>query len=164
MAPAVFAQDKTVEPEQAVVTFYSSGNPWLGGLPGYKHGVFTGRLFDEYDELVFIRPGQFITFKLDAGPHTFSANNWMVHSPKGGGHLEVDLVAGQHYYIATFFSQAAVVVPLPLLEKRTCEAAQKESAKAAPLATKHLKPYAAGRVVAETTFPACPASPIVSQP
>jgi hypothetical protein len=164
VALPTFAQDKSADPPQALVTFYSSGNPWLGGLPGYKHGVFTGRLFDEYDELAFIWPGQFITFKLDAGPHTFSANSWMVHSPKGGGHLELDLVAGRHYYIATFFSQAAVVVPLPLLEKRSCEEAQKESAKAVPLRPKHLKHYAADRVVDETTFPACPPPPTVSQP
>jgi hypothetical protein len=160
----VVAQDKAAEPPQALVTFYSTGSFWKNGIPGYKHGNFVGLIFDEYDELAFIRPGHFITFKLDAGQHTFSANNWMIRSPKGGGHLQVDLLAGQHYYVATFFSQAAVVMPLPLLEKRICEDAQKDAAKSTPLDSSQLKKYGTPRAVDETSFPGCQTVPPSSQP
>jgi hypothetical protein len=153
-----FAQDKTAEPPQALVTFYSTGSFWKTGIPGYKHGNFVGLIFDEYDELALIRPGHFITFKLDVGPHTFSANSWMFASPEGGGHLKVDLVAAQHYYIATYYSGTPlVVVAIPRLENRGCADAQKDTAKATPLDPKHRRKYGAGRVVDEATFPPCPA-------
>ena len=126
--------------------------------PVYKHGNFAGLIFDEYDELALIRPRHFITFKLDAGPHTLSANSWMIPRPEGGGHLKVDLVAGQHYYIATYYSTASLVLTLPLLEQRSCQDAQKDTARATPLDQKHLRRYGAGRAVDETSFPPCPAA------
>jgi hypothetical protein len=160
----VFSQVKAAESPQALVTFYSTGSFWKSGIPGYKHGSFAGLIFDEYDELALIGPGHYITFKLDAGPHTFSANSWMIPTPTGGGHLKVDLVANQHYYIATFYSAATVVLTLPSLENRTCEAAQKETAKATPLAPKHLRKYGATRVVDETALPPCPPTPAPGEP
>jgi hypothetical protein len=158
------SQDKAADSPHALVTFYSTGSFWKTGVPGYKRGNFAGLIFDEYDELALIRPGHCITFKLNAGPHTFSANSWMIPMPNGGGHLKVDLVANQHYFIATFYSTASLVLTLPLLENRSCEDAQKDAMKATPLDPKHLRKYGAPRAVDEASFPVCPAAPAPIQP
>ena len=150
-------QDKAAA-ETSLVTFYSTGSAWKSFL-GYKHGVFKGRLLDEYDQLAMMSPGTFATFRLDAGPHTFTANSWMMPRPEGGGHLTLDLVAGKHYYIAAYSEWAAVVIFR--LENRSCRDAQKDAfGKARPLEQGQLKEYGAAHVVHETTFPECePATP-----
>jgi hypothetical protein len=142
---------------QALVTFYSSGSHWKSAMPGYKYGAFAGRILDEYDQLAMISPGNFVTFKLDPGPHTLTANAWMIPRPEGGGHLEIDLVAGQHYYVGTYnVTTPLLVISVPYMEQRTCEEAQHENKSTKPLERKHLKKYGDSRAVVETSFPACP--------
>ena len=116
--------------------------------------MFNGRIMDEYDQLAMLLPGRFITFHLDAGPHTFSANSWMVSRPEGGGHLNLDLVAGKHYYIGAYLEQL-VVWGQPRLEQRTCEQARDDNEKTKRLDEKHLKKYGKERLVAEASFPSC---------
>jgi len=110
---------------------------------------------DEYDQLARLTPGYFVTFNLDPGPHTFSSNSWLIARPEGGGHLEITLVAGQHYYIATYL-QPLLLVSNYRLEQRTCEEATQDNVNAKPLDRKHLKNYGQPRVFVETSFPACP--------
>ncbi len=150
--PATAAPQPT--PEQVQVTFYSSGSFFKGAVPGYKYGMFNGRIMDEYDQLAMLTPGHFVTFNLDAGPHTFSSNSWMIPRPEGGGHLELDLVPGHHYFIGTYL-QNLPFLSLYRIEQRTCEQAQQDNAHTSPLAPKHLKKYGGPRVIAETSFPAC---------
>jgi hypothetical protein len=153
-APAL-SQGPTTSTPQAQVTFYSSGGHWKAGLPGYKYGAFKGHIIDEYDQLAMLSPGEFVTFNLDPGPHTLSNNSWMNPRPEGGGHLEINLVAGQHYYIATFYRSAPIGWDFRL-EQRTCQQAQLDNEKTKPLDRKHLKDYGAPRAVSETSFPTCP--------
>ncbi|MGD0799401.1 MAG: hypothetical protein ABR910_16920 [Acidobacteriaceae bacterium] len=149
------SQVPTAPTSQAQVTFYSTGSFWKTSLPGYKYGDFKGRIMDEYDQLAMLSPGEFVTFNLDPGPHTFSNNSWMIPRPEGGGHVEIDLVAGQHYYVATFLRSVPIGWDFRM-EQRTCQQAQLDNKKTKPLDRKHLKEYGAPRVVSETTFPACP--------
>jgi hypothetical protein len=140
---------------QAQVTFYSSGSFAKSILPGYKYGKFAGRIMDEYDQLAMITPGHFVTFNLDPGQHTLSNNSWMIPRPEGGGHLNVDLVGGKHYYVATFLRSVPIGWDFRM-ELRTCEQAQKDNKDAKPLGSEHLKEYGKPRVVSVPTFPSCP--------
>jgi hypothetical protein len=149
------AQSTTAAAPQALVTFYSNGNFLKSTLPGYKYGKFSGRIMDEYDQLAMLTPGHFVTFNLDPGPHTFSANSWLIARPETGGHLEINLAAGQHYFIGTYL-QPLLFVSNYRLEQHTCQEAKKDNINAKPLEQKHLKDYGLPRVLVETSFPACP--------
>jgi hypothetical protein len=152
---SLFAQGATVVSPQVQVTFYSSGNFLKSAMPGYKYGKFSGRIMDEYDQLAMLTFDHFITFNLDPGPHTFSANSWMIPRPEGGGHLKIDLVVGKHYYIGTYLEPLLVASKFRF-EQRTCEEAQQENKNTKSLERKHLKDYGLARVFAETSFPTCP--------
>jgi hypothetical protein len=102
-----------------------------------------------------LTPGHFITFNLDPGPHTLAANSWMIPSPEGGGHLKIDLVPGQHYYIGTWL-EPLFIAPKFRIEQRTCQQAQQDNKSAKPLEQKHIKEYGLARVVVESSFPTCP--------
>ena len=151
----LFAQGTAVAPPQVKVTFYSSGNLLKSVAPGYKYGKFLGRIMDEYDQLAMLTSDRFVTFNLDAGEHTFSANSWVMPRPEAGGHLKIDLAPGKHYYIAAY-QQPLYVVSRFWLKERTCEEAREENKNTKPLDPKHLKDYGGPRVISETSFPVCP--------
>jgi hypothetical protein len=153
-SPAL-AQQTSAGGAQAQVTFYSSGSFAKSILPGYKYGKFIGRIMVEHDQLAMLTPGHYVTFNLDPGEHTLSNNSWMIARPEGGGHVKVDLVGGKHYYIATFLRSVPIGWDFRM-ELRSCEQAQKDNEHATPLDQEHLKEYGKSRVIAETTFPACP--------
>jgi hypothetical protein len=94
--PSSPAQSTLPAPQQAQVTFYSSGSAW-SQLPGEKHGLFSGRIMDGKNQLAMLLPERFVTFNLDPGQHTLTATSWMASGPAGGGHLKINLLAGQHY-------------------------------------------------------------------
>jgi hypothetical protein len=158
LAMHVLAQTTAPKPPpRALVTFYSNGNFLKAVIPGYKHGEFTGRILDEYDNLAMLRLGQFITFSLDPGPHTFTANAWFDPHPEGGGHLTIDLVANKHYFIGAYLETTPLLVISTFrLEQRTCQQAQQDNTHTKPLIPRHPKKYAAAHLVLESSFPQCP--------
>ncbi len=149
------AQSTPTLPPQVKVTFYASGNFLKSAMPGYKYGKFSGRIMDEYNQLAMLTFDRFVTFNLDPGPHTFSANSWMIPRPETGGHLKVDLVAGKHYYIGVYL-QTYLYLSRFRLEERTCDEAQQENKSTKPLDAKHIKDYGVPRFVSDTSFPTCP--------
>jgi hypothetical protein len=151
--PAIPQATETPTP-QALVTIYSTGSFWKGGIPGNKHGMFAGRIFDEYDKLAQLRPGHYVTFKLSPGLHTLSAGPWFGTAPTAA-HLEINLVANQHYYIGTYL-ESEIVLSTFHIEQRTCLEAQHDNLKSTPLDPKHLEKYGKTVYVADTTFPTCP--------
>lgn len=156
ISTSTLSQTVTPPAPKAQVTFYSSGSFLKADIPGYQYGAFVGRIFDEYDQLAMMRPGYFITFNLDPGPHTFSANSWMSPRPEGGGHLTVDLVANRHYYVGTYTENTPLLVISTFrLEQRTCQQADDDNLNTKPLDAKHLKKYGHATVVAEPSFPRC---------
>lgn len=135
----------------ALVTFFSDGDFWTMG----KHGKFKGQIFDGNDRLANLTAGHFITFKLDAGGHVFAANSWLSPTPTGGGHLKLDLIAGQHYYLAAYLDNRGVLVPLFRLEQPSCDQVQKEAAKVKPLDRDELQKYGQDHAVIESGIPIC---------
>jgi hypothetical protein len=148
------AQNKPDVASQVKVTFYSSGSFLKATMPGYKHGMFSGRIMDEHGQLAMLLPGNFVTFNYDPGPHTFSTNSWAISSPQGGGHVKIDLVAGQHYYLGTYLRSLALWNEFRI-EQRTCQQAQEDNKNTVPLEKKHLKDYGLPKAADETSFPAC---------
>jgi hypothetical protein len=140
---------------QVPVTFYSSGSFLKSAIPGYKHGKFAGRIMDGQKQLAMLGFDRFITFNLEAGEHTLTANSWMLSSPVGGGHIKLDLLPGQHYYVATYLRDWSVV-PDFRMEQRSCQQAQDDNQATKPLEQKHIKDYGLTRAVSEVKFPACP--------
>jgi hypothetical protein len=154
------SQDKVASapptPPQVLVTFYSTGSFWKAAMPGYKFGAFSGLIFDDNRQLAQIRPGHFVTFKLNPGSHVFSANYWLNGHPKGGAHLKRNLDANQHYYIGTYFKTTPLLVlSTPRIEEADCNDAQKDAASATPLAREHIKDDALTFAISETSFPQC---------
>jgi hypothetical protein len=148
------AEDSQPSPK-VPVTFYSSGSFLKGSIPGYKYGKFAGRIMDGHQQLAMLEPDRFVTFNLDPGEHTFTANTWMISSPAGGGHIKLDLVPGQHYYVGAYIRTFPLVADFRM-EQRSCQQAQDDNRKTKPLDQKHLRDYGSARVLSETTFPACP--------
>jgi hypothetical protein len=153
----VFAQDKSVGPSQAQVTFYSTGSFWTAARPGYKYGTFASLIFDHKHRLANITRGRFITFSLAPGPHIFPRNIGSAENPKGGAHLKVDLAANQHYYIDTYFKTTSLlIISTPRIEQSTCQDAQEDAVNAKPLESKHIEQESILLAVSETSFPQCP--------
>jgi hypothetical protein len=150
------AQSAAISPDkEAEVTFYSNNITARGGLPGHQAGAFKGRLFDEDRQLAFMEPGHFITFKVPAGLHTFSATNWMAKHATNGAHVTLDLAAGEHYFIQALVLSTYLGSTTTYINKVTCEGAAQEAKHSKPLERNHLRPDGAPLAVAETAFPTC---------
>ncbi|WP_263417327.1 hypothetical protein [Terriglobus albidus] len=141
-------------PDQALVTFFSSGHFLKSALPGYKHGEFLGRIMDKDGQLAMLTFDHFVTFRVDAGPHTFSANSWLLPTPQTGGHLKLDLVAGKHYFVGAY-TQSFLYYTRFRLEAHTCQEAKEINEKTEPLDPKHLKDHGKAMYIPETAFPDC---------
>jgi hypothetical protein len=133
---------------------YSSGSFLKSAIPGDKHAKFSGRIMDGNNQLAMLTYGQFVTFNLDPGQHILTANSWLTASPVGGGHLKINLVPGQHYYVGAYL-ESLVVASKFRLEQRTCQEAQQDNKTTKPLKREHIKEYGLPRAVAETSFPTC---------
>src|SRR3984885_7656876 len=149
------AQVTTTVSPRVEVTFYSSGSFLKSAIPGDKHAKFSGRIMDGDKQLAMLTPDRFVTFNLDPGEHTLTANSWMIASPVGGGHLKIKLLLGQHYYIGTYLEQLVIASKFRV-EQRSCQQAQEDNKATKPLKQEHIKEYGLARVVAEPLFPACP--------
>jgi hypothetical protein len=135
----------------ALVTFYSSGSFWSMG----KHGKFMGQIFDGSNRLASLTAGHFVTFQLPAGKHIFGANTWLSPVQTGGGHLALDLIAGQHYYLAAYLDNRGVLVPLFRLEQHACDRVNKETTRLTPINPSDLHRYGQDHAVMESSFPMC---------
>jgi len=163
-AVSSLAQGTPTASPQVQVTFYSSGRFLRSAIPGDKHAKFSGRIMDGNNQLTMLTPDRFVTFNLDPGQHVLTANSWMIASPVGGGHLKINLVPGQHYYIGTYL-ESLIVASKFRVEQRTCQEAQQDNKTTKPLKQEHIKEYGLARAVTETSFPICPSTaPAVGTP
>jgi hypothetical protein len=154
LALSASAQSALPSTGTALVTFYSSGKLFLG-MPGSK-AAFMGKIFDGHRELALLQRRRFITFTLDAGPHVFSTNFWMMTVPEGGSQLDLLLLPDHHYYVGTEFKEVGLGGAQLLLKDVTCEDAQKVNPQTKPLDPKHIRPAGHRALIAETSFPSCP--------
>lgn len=112
LTPLTLAQGAPASTSEAQVTFYSTGSFWKTAKPYYRHGLFKGLIFDGQEPFAQMKGGRFVTFTFPPGEHIFSANYWLYKSPKGGAHLKLDLMPGQHYYIGTYFNGGPCSLPV----------------------------------------------------
>jgi hypothetical protein len=147
--------------QDAFVTFYSHG------VVGFDHDVYTGNLFDGTQGLFsfldshLVHNNRYLTLRLAPGPHIFGASNGK--GPKLQETLDIDLRAGQHYFIRAQAETRGVpgvfVVQHGRLDLISCTQAQTEMIKAKPLTDKALWRYAKARrstmVVDGSQFPPC---------
>ena len=155
LMPPSQSQDKPASQPEAQVTFYSTGSAWKSFGYGYKHGVFSGLIFDGQQPLLKMRGDRFVTLSLLPGEHLFSATYWFDKKAKHGALLKLYLAPGQHYYIATYFNGRPLIGPVPLIEQNSCGDAQKDAAAAKPLPQSDLEKPAIPYWIQETSFPKC---------
>ncbi len=139
----------------ATVTFYAKGSNSTTGLPGSKHGIFYGQIFDSSKPLVsfyegfVIHNGRFLTLKLVPGLHDFVATDR--DKPKDEQHISVDLQPGKQYFFrAQDESSGFVIVEWrkARLDAVDCNTAHFDAGNAKPLKPRH----ASAEVVSERTY------------
>jgi hypothetical protein len=147
------AQDKPATPQQAQVTFYTIGL-LRGSSPFADRMAFKGSIFDSDRRLALLQPGSFITFKMNAGEHVFRESG---HGKEADRHvhLDMDLTAGEHYFVGVFVETSHVVINTIHLEPASCEDAQKIGIHTKPLDPRHLEPDGAPLALSEPFFPHC---------
>jgi len=139
------------------VTFYSEGSSLTSGLPGAKHGIFNGVIFDGQQRIVLIRRHHFLTLKFSPGQHVFSASYKGKH-PAENSQFPIVLEEGKSYFIRAESESSGVVVlefEKGRLEQVPCETAHKDAEKASPVNKKDVSPEVAGRMIKGTSLPPC---------
>ena len=121
---------------EATVTFYAQGL-WSSGLPGTKHGIFYGSIFDGNQRLVtfqegfFIKNGRFLTVHLPAGAHDFIATN--SKQPKREQRNPISLEPGKQYFFRAQNESSGIVIvewEKARLDQVSHEVAQQEASRA----------------------------------
>jgi hypothetical protein len=141
-----------------LVTFVNNGFSLTGGLPNQKSEEFRGRLFVGEEPLAMMSGPHFVTFHFDPGPIEFTAQTWMAPGTLGGAHLKLNLVAGKHYFVEVRTRTSWPVTKEFGIKEITCDEARKAHEQDKHLEAKHLNNAGQATFVAETSFPACPAS------
>jgi hypothetical protein len=141
-----------------LVTFVNNGFSLTGGLPNQKSEEFRGRLFVGEEPLAMMSGPHFVTFHFDPGPIEFTAQTWMAPGTLGGAHLKLNLVAGKHYFVEVRTRISWPVTKEFGIKEITCDEARKAHEQDKQLEAKHLNNAGQATFVAETSFPACPAS------
>ena len=153
----------TPSAKDPLVTFVNNGFSLTGGLPGQKSEGFRGKLFVGDEPLAMMSGAHFVTFHFDPGPIEFTAQTWMASGTLGGAHLKLNLVVGKHYFVEVRTRVSWPATKAFGIKEITCDEARKEHERENPLETKHLDNAGQATLVAETSFPACPASNVNNQ-
>jgi hypothetical protein len=146
-----------------LVTFVNNGFSLTGGLPGQKSEGFRGKLFVGEEPLAVMSGSSFSTYHFDPGSIEFTAQTWMASGPIGGAHLKLNLVAGKRYFVEVRTRVSWPATKAFGIKEITCEEARDKHEQDKPLGAKHLYNAGQATLVAETSFPTCPASNVNSQ-
>jgi hypothetical protein len=147
------SQDMHPSSSDSFVTFYSNHITVLGGIPGHRWGAFKGRLFNGVDQLAFMEPAHFITFRIEPGIHVFTANSWINRNADHGAHITMNIQAGHWYFLET---GSFATEPAFGIREVSCQFAQGEGADLKRLEPAHIRQTGQQLTVPETTFPPCP--------
>ncbi len=149
--------------QQATVTFYTHGSTLTTGLPGSKHGVFSGGVFFDRKLLFAFREGYLakndrrLTLNVPAGEHTLAASYSKGAAEKD--FLSVRIESGKHYFFRAQSSSKGVIqieFDRGHLEQVTCEIATKELSDSKVLHPKDQPPALAAMEPADQSLSACP--------
>jgi hypothetical protein len=146
------AQPNSSTSDDAYITFYSPPVTLLGGLPRHDLGACKCRIFDGDKQLAFMGPARFITFRIAAGAHVFSAVPWMYKQSNHGAHMDVDAEPGQHYFVEC---GTPAFGPTFVIREVVCAVARDIGQRTKPLEPAHLRPDGRPILVTETSFPQC---------
>lgn len=156
-----FASESKIIAQEALVTFYTHGTS-LSGMPGTKHGVFFGGIYDGDQAIVYFHEGfvvkndRFVTFHLPAGDHDFSAS--YSKRPAKEHHIRVALEPGHHYFFRASSESSGVIVvesEKGRLDQVSCQTAQDEAHSLKPLNPKHQTPILLSSRSRQADFPKC---------
>jgi hypothetical protein len=146
-----------------LVTFVDNGFSLSGGLPGQKSEGFRGKLFVGDEPLAMMSGAHFATFHFDPGPIEFTAQTWMAAGTLGGAHLKLNLDAGKHYFVEVRTRVSWPATKAFGIKEITCDEAREKHEQDKPLGAKHLDNAGQATLVAETSFPPCPAFNVNNQ-
>ncbi len=135
------------------VTFYNKGSLVQGSIPGTKHNLFMGVIFDGQQNLGYLRFHRFMTMRFPAGEHVFSASNSGKH-PAENSQLILNLEEGKNYFIRAQ-SESSIVTDKGRLDVMTCEVAHAELEKATVVEEKHVPKDVRDRLVQDKSLPEC---------
>jgi len=139
------------------VTFYSEGSSLTSGLPGAKHGIFNGVIFDGQQRIALIRRHRFLTLRFSPGQHVFSASYKGKH-PAENSQFPIVLEEGKHYFIRAESESSGVLIvefEKGRLEQVSCETAHKEAEKISPVVDKDISSGVAGKIIQGISLPPC---------
>ena len=147
--------------QTATVTFYSieagTAQQYAGALVPFGKAPFNGLLYDGNHELAHARGGRFVTFRLPAGEHQFSAS---YHSlDPGDPSVRLNVEDGDHYCVrlSANYKSGSIVMPLAVvhsvIQQVTCDQALKEASMYKPLNLKRIDTTARMELVRSQTFP-----------
>ncbi len=139
----------------ATVTFYSQGNQMTLGVPGTKHSLFFGRVFDGQQLLFSFHAKSIVSFTLPAASHTLSAGYGK--KPPRNDTLSITLQPGNTYMLRAQ-SEASInlISDKGRLEVVSCETARKETAGYEPLDKKKIAPQMVAAVITTQIPIVCP--------
>ncbi len=137
----------------AYVTFYNKGSIALGSIPGTKHNLFVGTVFDGQQSLGYLRFHRFMTMRFPAGQHVFSASSSDKH-PAENSQLILTLEEGKNYFIRAQ-SEAHMVKDKGRLDLITCEVAHADLKGATAVEEKHVRKDVRDRLVQDNLLPEC---------
>jgi len=135
------------------------------GLPGTKNGIFWGgiydgdqRLFSFFERGVFnaVKNNRFVTLRMPAGNHNFSAS--YKKKPSDEQRVQIALESGKHYFFRAQSESSGVIVwefEKGRLDQVSCTTAQSEAAEAKPLVAKHITPVLKTMSVSEQSMSPC---------
>jgi len=149
--------------EMATVTFYTHGSTWKSGVPGSKHSVFYGGIFDGRDHLftflegMIVKNNRRLTLAIPAGDHQFAAS----YSSKGPEQPAptIHLIGGAHYYFRALSESSGVVVldwEKGHLDQVNCQTAVEEMADSKVLKPRHNPPKLVAMTAHDQSFTTCP--------
>src|SRR5580692_7967625 len=95
--------------QEATVTFYAGGQVSKLLLPASKTAVFGGYIFDDQKAITAIWRSHYITVRLPAGPHVFSASTNSKH-PAKNSQLPLTLEADKSYFVRAETEVNGIVV------------------------------------------------------
>ena len=144
--------------EDAAVYFFTGGSLATTGVPGSKHGLFGGNIFDGNQRIGFIWRNRYVAVTLAPGTHDFSASLSSKH-PAENSHASFVLEANKTYFIRAQSESYGIVIigsSRGRLEEVSCAVAHEQAAKAVPVNAKHISPEFRGRIVPGKALPLCP--------
>jgi hypothetical protein len=133
-----------------------------GGIPGTKNGIYYGGIYDgdqcllSFYEGVAVKNNRFVTLKMPAGNHNFSAS--YKKKPSDEQRVQIALEPGKHYFFRAQSESSGVIVwefEKGRLDQVSCTTAQSEAAEAKPLVAKHMTRALKTMSVSEQSIPPC---------